>query len=354
MVSPGRATILYSTGTGNTARAAGVIGEELSRSGWSVNAEELRVGAGNPQGTNDADLLVLCFPVLGFGPPALVRTRLTAVRGKGRPAAVFATWGGDGVSALWLARRLLRRRGFRVVAAAGATYPFQWTQVIAPPPEPDSRRMIIDGDAAARSFAGALAANLRAGRTTRGGATARDILPLLLELTLWPLYNFIGRFGLRSMFAADQRCTACGKCVKNCPAGSIMLTGSGPRRRPQWRAGCLGCNRCINLCARAAVQTSPVRAGVHLVLNIVLIAAIVVGLNRAAAAASLPASLSVAAYIVLLLTLSVVLSRIQFWALEPVLFALEGIPAFRKLIGRSWTARFPRYRCEGFQPQLPG
>ena len=129
------------------------------------------------------------------------------------------------------------------------------------------------------------------------------------------------------------------------------MRDEGPRRRPRWLASCQGCNRCINLCPRAAVQVSPLRAGIHLVLNAAVVTAIVIGLNRLAEAAAFPRVASAPAYVAALIALTVLGSRLQFAALEPVLFALEGVPRIRKLLDRSWTTRFPRYRCEGFSPQ---
>jgi ferredoxin len=156
------------------------------------------------------------------------------------------------------------------------------------------------------------------------------------------------------MFAADERCTACGSCARDCPAGAIVMAGTGPARRPRWGWQCEGCNRCINLCPREAVQASPIRSAVHTFLNAALIAAVVVGLNRAAVALSVPGLAGVIAYAAALIALVVVGSRLQFAGLERPLFALESIPAVRRTIGHSWTARFPRYQCPGFQPARDG
>ena len=354
MEKEGRAIIFYMTGTGNTARAAGVIAEELGRSGWTTKAAEIRIGADLPSGTIDTDLLVLCFPVLGFGMPALVRELLKSLKGRGQRAAVFATWGGEGAAALWQGRRFLRQRGFRLVASGGAAYPFQWTQVVPPPAGAELHHMMETGDTAVREF-GKTVAHTEA--LSRVPFKLRQIIPILLGLPIALVYSRIGRFGLGAMYAADERCKACGNCARDCPAGAIIMAGAGPRQRPRWLASCQGCNRCINLCPRAAVQASPLRIGVHLILNTAVIAAIIIGLNRAAAAATTvlaaPALVSGLVYAAALIALTVLGSRLQFAALEPALFAVEGVPRMRRLLARSWTTHFPRYRCEGFNPR-PG
>jgi Pyruvate/2-oxoacid:ferredoxin oxidoreductase delta subunit len=351
MENPGRAILLYMTGTGNTARAARVIGAELRRSGWTTNAAELRMDADLPGEVFQGDLLVLCFPVLGFCMPSLVKDLLKGLKGRGQPAAVFATWGGEGASALWQARRFVRRKGFRVIASGGATYPFQWRQVIPPQSGIEARRVTDTGDGAARKFANRLAAEMTAGQPALAATKPRQIIPIVVGLPIAFIYSWIGRFGLAAMFAADEHCKACAMCERDCPAGAIVMAGEGLRRRPRWGARCQGCNRCINLCPRSAVQASQLRAAVHLLLNAAVIAAIIVGLNRLAAAAAFPAVVSVPAYAAALIAMTVLGSRLQFAALEPMLFALEGAPAMRRLLARSWTARFPRYRCEGFDPR---
>lgn len=367
MENEGTAVVLYMTGTGNTARASGVISEELADAGWTVATQELRRDtailptAVTPQGHFSGDLLVLCFPTLGFGMPALVKNMLRGLRGRGTPAAVFATWGGEGRAAVWQARGFLARRGFKVVAAGGASYPFQWTQVMAPTGEDEARTMVGEGDSEARQFAASLTRNLARdlvevpawSRSARPKANPRNFIPVLLGLLVAYSYSWIGRSGLAALYAADSRCKACGKCVSDCPAGAIALSGRGRSRRPRWNGRCQGCNRCINLCARGAVQSSPLRTLVHLPLNVAVVAAIVTVLNVAAAALHAPAPLSGIAYIAALIAFIVFGSRLQFRVMEPVLYELESTPVLRGLIGRSWTARFPRYRCEGFTPGRP-
>ena len=342
------------TGTGNTARAAGVIADELTGAGWCVTTQELRKGAEFPRGVFTGDLLVLCFPTLGFGMPSMVRQMLKGLRGAGKPAAVFATWGGEGSAAVWQGRGFLRRRGFDVIAVGGAAYPFQWTQVFAPPAEKEAHGMIETGDEETGRFAKELAAGLADGHRKQGQKSALSLhrfVSVLFGLLIAYLYSWIGRSGLAALYAADNRCKACGRCALDCPAGAIVMAGKGPARRPRWSGRCQGCNRCINLCARGAVQSSPLRAAVHLTLNVAVIAAIVVGLNRAAALAAAPALISVPAYVAALIASMVIGSRLQFRVLEPVLFVLESAPGPRALIARTWTARFPRYRCEGFAPK---
>ena len=339
------ATILYMTGTGNTWSAVSAIAQRLSARGWAVESIEIRKGVKIPTGDFEGDLLILSFPVLAFGMPSLVRSVLRGLRGKGYDAAVFATWGGAATSSLWQAAGFLRRKGFRVVATGGAAYPFNWTQMLAPTDDATSRSMTKDGDAEARRFADALVRSAETGTVSVRKTPAAIIL---LGETVWWLYAVIGRFALGAVFAADERCTACGACARDCPAQAIVMTGRGGNRRPRWRTRCQGCNRCINMCPAAAIQSSPLRAVVHLTVNVALLILSVIGLNRLSASVAFPAYVSIPAWIVAFIMTVIYLSRLQFVALEPVLFALEGLPRLRRRIGKSWTAAFGRNSSAGF------
>jgi ferredoxin len=347
------------TGTGNTRRASEVIRERLEAAGWGVTTQEIRKGPTLPLTLHEGSLLVLAFPVLGFGMPALVRKVLRGLRGRPNaaggggtarpPAAVFATWGGAPSSALWQAERFLRRKGFSVIATGGATYPFNWTQFVQPPDASEAGVQLAEGDEAAAAFADTLLTKPDA-RPRR-----RDTSIALLSLPVYFLFSKIGRYGLAGLFAADERCTACGACVSGCPAGTLFLKGEGSARRPSWKSGCQSCNRCINLCPKGAIQGgSPVRAAVHGAVNAAIVVALVIGLNRLSAAAALPQWASVPAWIAIFLAASVYLLRLQFAALEPLLFRLESIPAIRRLTGRSWTAGFRRYKAPPRRPKAAG
>lgn len=64
----------------------------------------------------------------------------------------------------------------------------------------------------------------------------------------------------------EERCTACGQCVKACPRGIIQLTGEaygvhircrsfakGKEVRETCQVGCIGCRRCVKECPVQAI-----------------------------------------------------------------------------------------------------
>lgn len=51
-------------------------------------------------------------------------------------------------------------------------------------------------------------------------------------------------------FSADSRCTGCGLCAENCPAGVISMKDG----KPEWKGNCYQCLKCINRCPAEAIQ----------------------------------------------------------------------------------------------------
>lgn len=52
-------------------------------------------------------------------------------------------------------------------------------------------------------------------------------------------------------FHADESCTGCGQCERNCPCGAIKMDND----RPEWVAKrCVLCLACINRCPATAIQ----------------------------------------------------------------------------------------------------
>lgn len=51
-------------------------------------------------------------------------------------------------------------------------------------------------------------------------------------------------------FYADDRCTACEICERDCPAGTIYMS----EKKPAWNKKCYQCLKCINGCPEKAIQ----------------------------------------------------------------------------------------------------
>ncbi|TFG82327.1 MAG: hypothetical protein E4H20_07885 [Spirochaetales bacterium] len=334
--------IRYHSGTGNSARAAALIGGQFSALAWSVDVREIRRDLPDAcDGVLDADLLLLAFPALGFSPSATMVAWLRGIpRKTGGEAAIICCTGGDyakgssiggwGGDAPYLAARLLRKRGWVVTALGEASYPVNWIQAMNPPEQSYAREIIKRGDAEASAFAAGLA----------GGSSAnpRESLARRVSGAVSVLFRLAGRRFFSTLFVADATCTSCGWCARSCPAGAITMKKGLPR----WSLRCDSCNRCVNLCPTGSIQSSSVLIGLHLVAAIIL----------AIAAFAVPVPESFPGYAraiarILLIALSPVL---QFSLVAPLLGALAVVNPFRRVFSRSFMKDFRRYRAPGFRP----
>lgn len=51
-------------------------------------------------------------------------------------------------------------------------------------------------------------------------------------------------------FYADDKCTSCGLCEKDCPCNTITIKDG----KPAWHGECTFCLKCINTCPKSAIQ----------------------------------------------------------------------------------------------------
>jgi Pyruvate/2-oxoacid:ferredoxin oxidoreductase delta subunit len=357
--------VRWFSGTGNTARAMAIVAEELEAAGHRVECREFA----DPE-TEDAslpDLVVLGFPVLGFGAPApftrFVR-RLPVAHGT--PAAVFAVCGATVACGAVLAgysgaacgriARLLAGRGYTVVGSRDLSYPENWTQVSNPPDPRTEAAVVAHTDPLVREAARDLAAGRL--RVQRHNLPARALCACVAVL-----FSTVGRRFLGKLYQADGTCTGCGQCALTCPARAIRIR----RGRPQWGLDCAGCNRCINTCPHASIQTSLVRAIVHGVVNIgAFVAAVVLaaaplralGLMDAAGrflprweAGPLPGILGAICMTVSALLMFALASAVQLGPIEAILRWAARTSVGARLLSFGWTQKFRRYRASGFTPQ---
>ena len=134
-----KAVIHFFSGTGNTARAVQAIGARLAGAGYEVAQRDVDGRAEPP--AEIPDLTVVAFPIWAWAAPHFVLAYARRLpKAAGARAAVFATCGGFGAQGVGEMERILRRRGYRVVASGEAVYPDNW--LLAMNPESGSRKRI--------------------------------------------------------------------------------------------------------------------------------------------------------------------------------------------------------------------
>ncbi len=347
----GKALLAVFSGTGNARRAAGLIEEELKAAGHQVGMVDLAAGACVP-GLAQGDLLIVCSSTLGFSPPATVMAALRAApRSDGAQVGMLCVCGGvmhrgrivGGWSGAASAAALgiLRRKGWKPVGSADASYPQNWTQV-AEAAAGDAQKAIIErGDGEARTFGRAMARGERV-------FLKRNILTLTIGRLVGFIFRLAARRILGSMYIADGSCTSCAFCARTCPAHAIVMR----KGRPSWTLRCVDCNRCINACPTASIQTSTARlilfAGVNLAAMVAspFLARFVL---RAAAPGFAGPGFGPASFLAGVLVYSAI-TMLQLGPGDALLRALERKPAFRRFFAANFTKGYVRYLAPGFKP----
>ena len=326
-----QAVIYFFSGTGNTARAAGIVAARLETAGWDVARQAIAGGAEPPAGI--PDLTVVAFPIWAWAPPHFVLEFVRRLpHGQGAKAAVLATCGGFGAQGVGEMERALRRRDYRIVASGEAVYPDNFLLAVNPPTGTDLDDALAAGDRDLSLFA----------NNDKDGESPRFRCGWGHVLWSWPiarLFRIFGRRFLGKFFVADDRCTACGQCAAECPVRAIRIDGAPAR--PRWGTNCAGCYRCIQLCPAQAIQVSVARLAIHLGVNL----ALTVGWVWAMVAWRERLPLAVAAATAAFAALTV----LQLTALDGLLRGLERRPALRRVFTASYTESFGRYRAPGFR-----
>lgn len=328
-----KAVLHFFSGTGNTARAVGIVAARLEAAGWEVARQAIAGGVEPPAGI--PDLTVVAFPIWAWAPPHFVLEYVRRLpQGQGARAAVLATCGGFGAQGVGETEHALRRRGYRIVASGEAVYPDNFLLAVDPPTGTEQEEELAEGDQAVQLFIN----NCTADEPKRFRCGWGHVL------WSWPiarLFRICGRRVLGKFFVADERCTACGQCAATCPVRAIRMIGAPAR--PRWGAGCAGCYSCIQLCPARAIQVSIPRLAVHLGVNL----ALTVGWLWALVAWRERLPLAVVAATAAFAALTV----LQLTALDGLLGALERRPALRRFFAASYTKGFGRYRAPGFRPE---
>lgn len=218
--------------TGGTQKAA-----DLLAAAWNVPAETVDLLKPSfdeklPQ-LEQTDLCLVAMPVYGGRIPAVAAQRLAQLRGSGALAVPVAVYGNRHIDdALVEMEDLLTAAGFRVLAGVEAVAEHSLTREIAAG-RPDARD----------------AAELLAFGQKIMEKAARESW----EKPSLPGSRPYREFGGGPKPTADERCTGCGTCVRECPVGAI------PADDPKTvhAALCTSCMRCIAVCPTGARHNDP-------------------------------------------------------------------------------------------------
>ncbi len=243
------------SGTGNTRRIAERIAE-AARSKGAVARVLTSVNAAD-ESSASRRLVGLLAPTHGFTAPwPLIKAALTVPDVRGTDVFILVTRGGTKIAgrlmagfegtAVYLPAAILALRGAHVRGGGAVDMPLNWTVIVPSFNAEDVEKIVARGDAQADEFSS---------RLLDGDTVYRGLWQLALGIVILPLsigYMLIARLLLGKTFFADERCTSCGTCAKNCPHSAIQLRGKV--QRPYWTFNCQNCMRCMSNCPTDAIE----------------------------------------------------------------------------------------------------
>jgi ferredoxin/flavodoxin len=249
-------TIVYFSGTGNTAWVVQELARQLAGLGDEVAAYSCETIEPRDERLLDGDVLGLAFPVHGSWAPRPVRAFLAGLPpGDGRPLFALACAAYAGGDAAWYAARPLAARGYVPFLYANVYMP---NNLIYPVPTREQVPPILEK--AGRKIARLAPLIHERRRHLEGVHPGGWLIGLLQRPLAKPLEGWAAR-----RLVADETCTHCGWCAEHCPVGNIEVVDGeahGEEVRGEyirgefirWGDDCLLCLRCFHGCPRQAIQ----------------------------------------------------------------------------------------------------
>ncbi|MCH5312120.1 MAG: 4Fe-4S binding protein [Prevotella sp.] len=215
---------IYFSATETTRRIVAAIAGQL---GGECNFVSLAVQQSESPVMNHNDIVILGVPVYAGRVPQIAAERLKAIQGKGQKAIAVCVYGNrDYDDALVELCDIAEQQGFMVVAAGAFIAEHRIFPKVATnrPDEADMKNIALFADLCRRRIAGVEAFNRE---------TVKGNRPYLTPARV-PIHP-----------KADKRkCTRCGLCAQECPAG--VIDKANPYLTDN--SVCISCCRCISVC----------------------------------------------------------------------------------------------------------
>lgn len=228
--------IYYFSATGNSKHAAQVIAEKTGDAAVSI-VEFLN---GNKKIEKDNEKTGFVFPVYFWGLPEIIK-RFSSMPEVKKSLGDFVycviTCGATtGTADKVLAKKLGRNLDY----SYSLRMPDNYVILYDPSPKEKAQKFLEHADKELES----VCADINSRAKKRAGSTKGEINSIFVS----KLYNFCRT---TKKFYADDKCTSCGLCAKNCPDGAIEMRDG----KPIWtKSKCQHCTACINRCPTEAIQ----------------------------------------------------------------------------------------------------
>jgi ferredoxin/flavodoxin len=236
-----QALVVYFSGTGGTARAADAMEAALVSRGVNVNKQEIHHN--NVFTNGDEDLLVLLYAVHALNAPEPVYRWLESLTPvPGISAAVLAVSGGGEVFPNKACRvssiKRLKNKGYDVTYEDMLVMP---SNMSASTPDNLAVRLLEVLPQKVQTIADDLLSGVT--RHTKPGPINR-FMSVLGEGEKYGAHWF------GKVLHANENCTSCGWCARQCPSGNITMA----EKTPEFDGKCVMCFRCVYGCPTRAIK----------------------------------------------------------------------------------------------------
>ncbi len=242
--------LFFFSGTGNSWWVANHLAPLLNE----LELETHIISLESPEGRDpklwrpkleEADILGVVFPVYASDYPRIFEPWFEALpEGKDKPAfivAQMAMFSGD--TALHFGRRL-KKHGYKVKQAINLRMITNIDgHIMTKIPDPEGRDERLN---AADEKLEKLADYIKRGKKWK---QRRDPLSYLIAILQRVPMNWSFNW-VQNLIRVTDRCTGCGKCVRDCPVGALEMVDGRPERND----ACILCARCFNFCPEAAIS----------------------------------------------------------------------------------------------------
>ncbi len=235
--------ILFFSGTGNSQLVAMRLAARLGDRLFAMDMRSMM----SPSDVDSGERVVWVMPVHCWGVPKAVRRYLRSIDLPGAENSkhyLVATCGDDCGLMVEMWRKELRRRGWNAVAAHSVFMPN--TYVTLPGFDVDPQTVASDKMAAMAERVDKIGHAIKCSSPI--DSIHRGHFPWIKTRLLYPLFMaFLTSPGPFQI----EGCIGCGKCVRACPLGNVVMGGDG---YPQWGEQCTLCLGCYHVCPCHAVN----------------------------------------------------------------------------------------------------
>lgn len=229
--------ILYFSATGNCQYVADRIAAALNDT--AVSIEKLQ----NSITITEGEVFGLVTPVYFWELPMNMRRFLKALTINGIPAYSFmiTTYGTTPGCTFSEAKKLLLKKNVQLKAGYSIRMPDTWTPLFDLNNQNENAAINLKADSSIDQVI------IQIQNRALGNMMSRS-KSIAVKLITDPLYNSARK--TRKLYAEDH-CTGCGLCEKQCPEKAISIQNN----KPVWiKKQCLLCLRCLHHCPVFAIQ----------------------------------------------------------------------------------------------------